>query len=510
MEPNAMQQPYPWFEPVFDGSLEAPLDLQYDLPDYCPEIQKLLKCRVTPQVSSCVATQDGLQCEGICDVRVLYLDSKGSGLRSCQFTKEFSAVGKLKGSGDLAVTAAAASVSHLTCRASGARRIEIHAAVSLEALAVCQRTLELPTALEGEGLEVRSQTLEGYQAVNAVSHSFQVEDQIPFKNGKPPVDAILRWDAACRVSEVRVEEEQIRAAGAVEVSFLYLPAGEGGPETMSASLSFSQTIACNGAGEGCLCWLRAYPGECSIQPREDDMGENTSVSVTIKLTVLALLYKPCEVQLLEDAYSRLRPLNLRWEQGTFLRQAETVSQVCKKKVTMSLGGEEIRRVVDLWQEQSSVQAVMEQGSLSFRAKWNLCLLYENAQGKLCCAEKSCDASFPAEGVGVPGGKCRVWGRTDLWEYRIVDRNAVEVSTETEVSALVCREEERRFLTGAPSKENVPPYPKEHKLLVVYASQGESLWEIGKSHRASMEELRALNGLAEDALPDRRPIIICNR
>ena len=40
--------------------------------------------------------------------------------------------------------------------------------------------------------------------------------------------------------------------------------------------------------------------------------------------------------------------------------------------------------------------------------------------------------------------------------------------------------------------------------------GESLWEIGKSHRASMEELRALNGLAEDALPDRRPIIICNR
>ena len=111
---------------------------------------------------------------------------------------------------------------------------------------------------------------------------------------------------------------------------------------------------------------------------------------------------------------------------------------------------------------------------------------------------------------MPGGKCRVWGRTDLWEYRIVDRNAVEVSTETEVSALVCREEERRFLTGAPSKENVPAYPKEHKLLVVYASQGESLWEIGKSHRASMEELRALNGLAEDALPDRRPIIICNR
>ena len=111
---------------------------------------------------------------------------------------------------------------------------------------------------------------------------------------------------------------------------------------------------------------------------------------------------------------------------------------------------------------------------------------------------------------MPGGKCRVWGRTDLWEYRIVDRNAVEVSIEMEVSALVCREEERRFLTGAPSKENVPPYPKEHKLLVVYASQGESLWEIGKSHRANMEELRALNGLAEDALPDRRPIIICNR
>src|SRR5699024_109218 len=163
------------------------------------------------------------------------------------------------------------------------RRIEIHAAVSLEALAVCQRTLELPTALEGEGLEVRSQTLEGYQAVNAVSHSFQVADQIPFKNGKPPVDATLRWNAACRV-----------------------------PAARSAARSCAHTVAGDGAGEGCLRRLRACRGECSIQHREDEMGENASASVTGKRAVLALLYQPCEVQRAEDASPRLRPRHLRW------------------------------------------------------------------------------------------------------------------------------------------------------------------------------------------------------
>ena len=33
---------------LFDGCQEQPLDLDISLPDYCPDIQRILKCQVMP------------------------------------------------------------------------------------------------------------------------------------------------------------------------------------------------------------------------------------------------------------------------------------------------------------------------------------------------------------------------------------------------------------------------------------------------------------------------------
>lgn len=35
-------------EVLYDGSQEQPVDLDISLPDYCPDIQRILKCQVYP------------------------------------------------------------------------------------------------------------------------------------------------------------------------------------------------------------------------------------------------------------------------------------------------------------------------------------------------------------------------------------------------------------------------------------------------------------------------------
>ena len=186
MQVKQKTQPYDTFDPVFDGSFEVPIDTEYNLPDYCPDIQKVLKCRVVPELSSYGVSEDTLRCEGVCDIRVLYLDAKGETLRCCDFTKEFSAAIKVKSAQEKAVAWVRASVEHITCRAVNARRLDLHLAVSLKALAVVQRQEQLTSGLEGEGIQVRGERRSVSQAVNALSHQFTLEDRLPLKNGKPP------------------------------------------------------------------------------------------------------------------------------------------------------------------------------------------------------------------------------------------------------------------------------------------------------------------------------------
>ena len=65
MQVKQKTQPYDTFDPVFDGSCEVPIDPESNLPDYCPDIQKGLKCRVVPELASYGVSEDTLRSEGV-------------------------------------------------------------------------------------------------------------------------------------------------------------------------------------------------------------------------------------------------------------------------------------------------------------------------------------------------------------------------------------------------------------------------------------------------------------
>ncbi len=510
MQAKRRTQPYDYFDPVFDGSYEVPIDTEYNLPDYCPDIQKVLTCRVIPEISSYGVSEDTLRCEGMCDIRVLYLDSKGDALRCCDFTKEFSASIKVKAAEEKAVAWIRASVEHVTCRAVNARRIDLHLAVSLKALAVVQRQEQLTCGLEGDGIERLSEHRKGSRAVNALSHQFSIEDRIPLKNGKPPMEMILRKEVVCRATDCKLAQGQLAVSGRADVSFLYQSSVDGALEKMSASLDFSQVIECSGAEEDCLCDLRIVAGENSIQPREDDVGEYTSVDVSIKVFITAFLYQSCEVELVDDAYSIQGPLELRYTQSSLLEVQEVYSEVLKKKCSLTATEEDIQKVLDLWCEQESVQSSCEQGKLSYRVRYTLCLLYQGSSGRVLYLEKSFDQSFVTEMERSEAKRSSTISQTDLWEYRIADKNTVEASVETWVSSLLYNRETVKYLSSAGLDESAAAYPRQPQLQVYYASAGERLWDIAKSHRALLSDLREQNELYDDVLPDARPLIICNR
>lgn len=511
MQAQIKTAPYEYFDPVFDGHYETPIDIEYNLPDYCPDIQKILKCRAVPEVSSYLITGDTLTCDGVCDIRVLYLDGKGDSVRCCEFTKDFTASVKLKTAEEKAVARVEAAIAHMTCRAVSARRVDLHAAVSLHILAVVQKKELITCSLEDETIEKRGETFPAHQAVNAICHQFTIEDTLPVKNGKPPIESILRREVSCRVIESRMSEDRLTVNGAADVSFLYSSAVDpANVEKLTASIDFSQIIDCAGASEDCVCDMRVVTGESSLQPREDDVGENTGVSAVVKVFLMAFLYKPCEVEIINDAYSVKAPLDLRYAQSAFTQIHGVSTQSLKKKCSLTVNDDEIQRVLDIWCEQDTVQSACEKAKLNYRVKYTVCMLYESAQGRILYTEKQFDYNAVEELENQQAKKAETTWRTDLWEYRIVDRNTVEVSVEITVSSFLLSQNNVKYLTSAGADETAAAFNVKPRILVYYASQGEKLWDIAKAHHALLGDVRAQNELFEDVVPEARPVIICNR
>lgn len=78
------------FDVLFDGCHEHPIDIDFTLPDYCSDIQKILKCRFSPEISSYSVMQDTLVCDGTCVIHVYYLDTHGDAVHSCEARQQFS------------------------------------------------------------------------------------------------------------------------------------------------------------------------------------------------------------------------------------------------------------------------------------------------------------------------------------------------------------------------------------------------------------------------------------
>ncbi len=511
MQAKIKSTPYDCFDPVYDGVFEAPIDTEYNLPDYCPDIQKLLKCQITPEVSSYVVADGVLSCEGICDVRVLYLDMKGDRLRCADFTKEFSATVKLKATQELAVAWVRASMEHVICRAVSARRIDLHASVSIRANVIAQRQELITGDIEEETVEKLKSTYQVSKAINAVSHQFTVEDTVPLKNGKPPIETILRKNACCRVGDCKLNDGSLTLSGSADVTFVYLASEDANTvERMSASLDFSQTIDCVGTQEGCVCDLRACIGECSLQPKEDDVGEYTAVSVLVKIFLTVCLYQSCEIQLVDDAYSVKTPLSLRYGQCSFLKVEGIHSEMLKKKCSFSVSEDGLEKILDIWCEQDSVQSSCDKGKLTYRVKVTVCLLYRGVDGRLLFTEKTFDYTASSDLDDDQAKKSDTQSHTDLWEYRIVDRNTIELSLETDVRTFLSARTPVKYITAAEDDPNAPESPVRSRILVYYAAPGERVWDIAKNHRALLSDLQTQNELYEDTVSEARPILIRNR
>ena len=83
-------------ETLLDTSAEQSLELDFLLPDYEPEVFRILKTRVTPVIQQIQVNKNRLELSGVCNVSVLYLSERQDSLQAARQAAPFSKTLELK------------------------------------------------------------------------------------------------------------------------------------------------------------------------------------------------------------------------------------------------------------------------------------------------------------------------------------------------------------------------------------------------------------------------------
>lgn len=495
-------------ETIFDGCQEQPVDIDINLPDYCPDIQRILKCQIYPRISSQSIAGDRLMIDGSCGVKIFYLDPQGACVRCFSTEESYSAEIALKQQADNALILASPRVEYVNCRASSPRKLNIHGSFSLCARVLAAGQDEVVGNIAGDDVEQLKTTVSFSQLVGFSQQQFSVDEVLELPQGKPQADTIVRADSYAALQDCKVTAGKLMTKGEVNVKFLYLASGENASmETAEYAIPFTQMLDCGGAAEDCMCRVRFAVAGVDSQVKNDYSGENTFFDTQVKIRATVQVYRKAETTFVNDAYSRRFDMNVTAKQKTVESPSENLSDVLVHKSEIGVEDNTIAKVIDVWSEMANAAGAVQDGKLTLKGKYSLCVLAQDDKGTPFYFERLIDYEHSMPCTSSGDLKCSADARVGAVSYRMAG-TGIEVRAELHLEAEIARRITFKAISQVSADETKTAEKDESTpLCLYYAEAGESLWSIAREYRTSVENIRAENDLSGDTVENRGMLMI---
>ena len=210
---------------LFDGACEQAVECDITLPDYCPDIARVLKCTVTPAVVSSKISGDRACADGSVCVRLVYC-GEDSGIYSYEHECPFSKYAELGGekNGSLITDI---KTEYVNCRAISGRRAEVRAMlhISFKITALSQRSII--TSVERQGVQTQKCALDISDIVACECKQFTVNETVELPADYLPADRIVSVCAVPILNDTKIVKDKILIKGEAAVTVIYFSNGLG-------------------------------------------------------------------------------------------------------------------------------------------------------------------------------------------------------------------------------------------------------------------------------------------
>ncbi len=488
---------------IFDDFDERPVDCDFMLPDFLPDIAAILKCTMKPVVQSHQISGDRVMADGTVYLHVLYLDEDRRCVRSFESSQPFTSVFTVKELSGNDAVALSAKPNYVNCRATSPRRVDIHGAFSVKLIVTSQTDTEVVETASAKGLYTKGCKVVCTVPGGSAEKTFTLNEVLELETAAP-AEMIIRSEAHICVSDCKQLPGKAVIKGDVLLKTVYSTDTVAGTLCQTKhSIPFSQILDVDGLTEEMLCEARAEIVSCDVRLAQNPGGESRLLSVSIKSALSLQCFADEACELLTDAFHTAYPLRLTTQRITpcCITDLTRETVTAQESVVLPDGG--IAEILDVWSEVTTVAC--NEGALE--GQLLVQLLARDANGVVSYYERPLDITVPLTGV------------CDQTAVRATVLDTDHALTgdrlELRIKLLICRRTSAAVsylaITGVQADESAP-YPcaegmENCQVKVRFAEAGDSLWEIAKAEHASPTALMRENELTEETLTDRTMLLI---
>ena len=479
-----------------DTVTEQAVDVDLSLPDYCPDIEKILSCTLIPEINMTNVSGDRLTIEGSSCVRVVYLDGDRM-IRVYEYRTPFSESLPIKGEAPDHVVYVDAKPEYLNCRALSPRKLSLHGAFSLSVRIAVRDDQPYYAYDDGDELQTKSDTLSVSTLCGMSSESFSVQEDISV-SGKSDINTLISHRLSARITDMKAIQNKIMVNAELKLDLMYLSGIEEPElECMSYSLPISRVVDCEGVDENAV-----IDGELSVMSSDvhlsDDALDGSSVlSLDAKLCFNTLCYASCEIEVLSDAFSTEKDAQVQTEPFSCCSDILCRSFTDTGKATIGLE-EEIGKILDVHCEKLTASCTAADDKVTITARMTVGIYFEDQEGETRYVEREAEFSYCPDTQGSTE-VLRLRAAADSLSYRLKDSRNIELRAEMCYRLTVCKRLSCAAVSSVSADDDAPKKTQDSTLILYYADDGDRVWDIAKRFCSRPADIIAENDLEGETI-----------
>ncbi|HOP11861.1 MAG TPA: DUF3794 domain-containing protein [Oscillospiraceae bacterium] len=488
---------------LFSAKPEAHVDSQAVIPDYLPEVQRVLRSDAEVFVTGRQIAEQKIIVEGNIRFCALYRSPDGELCSTNQTTAWRQTI-------DAAVppdSAVFVTPRILRCSAQpiSSRKIDLFGSFLLETEIKGAKREELLDGVEGADVELKKETVSIKRFVSTYNRQFTISEDLELENSRPSVMKLLCSRLYIADSDFKTVSGRVVVNGDAILEALYLgDVSSSAPHTIKFTIPFSQITELDSTDNSEIevsVSVVSYALNVVSQPD----GDNRRMSLDLILGITAVNNLIETVDLLFDGYSREFATEAQYGNFTAVTNCERFEVPCSASGGVDFGEQTIEKVLDTRCTVNSVSLSTDKGEVTVFGSVTAVVMASDEDGELSFIEKELEFEQKVNASGE-GGELSVKAAVS-GSKTVQTGSGMEIRADVAAVVTRCESIDFQLMTDLKVNEEVKKQPPLTPLVLCFAGTGEDLWEIAKTYNTSTDIIKTQNGIDSDRLTHDEVLLI---
>ncbi len=486
-------------ERIAEGKCEQSVSIEVNLPDYCSDIKRILKCIVTPGVSGISLSGENINMTGLIVTRLIYV-GEDDRLDCYEQTGTLSCSTQMKNLPENVCLRAKAKTDYINCRALSQRRISISGSVGVSLQAYGEKNEEILSEISGCNAECKRESIRVRELLCQREKTFDLSETVALGQDKPDIAKILRCSCCPVITSQKAVSDKLLIKGELRCEILYCAEKDMLPRKISHTMPISQILDMPGIDEKSLLTLSLSCRQSACAVKTDSSGKGRLLEIAARVSAFVKGERERELSVISDCYCTDGEIRDSYK----LREFPTVLCAEEKRAvrecTADFSSEKIKEIYDMWHKDTSLSFRDQEGEIICCCDFLLCGIFLDGNSSVRYAEKNCSVEFPAF-TGASGKNIKCEGEGDILslDFSVEKEGSVRIRCEIGYYLRVSCCESKKVLSEICPAENQPQENRQDRLILFFAERGQPLWEIGKKYKTAVRVIKEENSLETDVM-----------